>query len=373
MYRHPADRPVDWECPHCREVSLTTDWTNRPLLNETNRFGVNGIDLGANTEHNGRLYIFFGDVAIDGNPDAVCWTTETVVQRNGGHLAIGWDSRTPNNQQGATETTGQLQWRLCAKCHGLFFCPSGTPAECAGRATRTSRSAGPLCCPTTTRAQPTRPAGGTGGRATSTRVWAPGADPSRTVCAAGGQHRVPPPGSWVFFLPALQTSASDAHGQPGCHERRSLRLVAAQHAITVQSWCIEPLSITTCGGEVRVRELICRVEREGWVVRLRSGGHLELSHPRAARAVITSTTPSDWRWLRNLRAQMRRALPPEPKPERTVRHARSKRPLQQRPPQQQPKRPAPVVAAVERLARPRPSRRLAGGPAGYYSPWSAWW
>jgi predicted RNA binding protein YcfA (HicA-like mRNA interferase family) len=103
----------------------------------------------------------------------------------------------------------------------------------------------------------------------------------------------------------------------------------------------------------RLRELICRIEREGWVVRLRSGGHLELSHPRADRAVITSATPSDWRWLRNLRAQMRRALPPEPKTERTVRHARSKPPLQQRPPQQQPKRPAPVVAAVE--------------------PWSTWW
>jgi hypothetical protein len=83
------------------ELPLTTDWTNRPLLNETSRFGVNGIDLGANTEHNGRLYIFFGDVAIDGNPDAVCWSTDTDVQRKGGHLAIGWDFRIPNGRSRA--------------------------------------------------------------------------------------------------------------------------------------------------------------------------------------------------------------------------------------------------------------------------------
>jgi predicted RNA binding protein YcfA (HicA-like mRNA interferase family) len=125
--------------------------------------------------------------------------------------------------------------------------------------------------------------------------------------------------------------------------------------------------------EVQGRELARRIGREGWVVGLRNGRHLELSHPRADRAVITSAIPSDWRWLRNLHTQMRRTLPPEPKTERTVRHARSKRPLQQRPPQQQPKRPAPVVAAVERPARPRPTRRLPGGPAGQYSPWTAWW
>jgi hypothetical protein len=197
------------------ELSLTTDWTNRPLLNETSRFGVNGIDLGANTEHNGRLYIFFGDVAIDGNPDAVCWTTDTDVQRKGGHLAIGWDFRIPNDHQGATAHTGQWEWRLCSKCHGLFFCPDRTPAG--------------VC-----------PAGGVhdpigwifvlpndhqfATDATGQRDWRPcdkcsglffaaGGDPSKTACPAGGQHRVPP-GSWIFFLPALQTGASGQVGQP---------------------------------------------------------------------------------------------------------------------------------------------------------------
>ena len=151
----------------------------------------------------------------------------------------------------------------------------------------------PLCCPTTTRAQPTRPASGTGGRATSARVCSgrrgrtPAGGCARLVGSTGYRRRAAGSSSYRHCRPARATRTASR----GCHERRSLRLVAAQHAITVQSWCIEPLSITTCGGEVRVRELIRRIEREGWVVRLRNGGHLELSHPRADRAVITSATP----------------------------------------------------------------------------------
>lgn len=194
---------------------LTTDWTNLPLLNETDRFGVNGIDMGANTEHNDRLYIFFGDVAIEGNPDAVCWTTDTAVQRHGGHLAIGWDFRIPNDQQGATGTTGQWQWRLCGRCKGLFYCPSGTPVG--------------VC-----------PAGGTHSPlgwvfvvpndhqlatdATGQRDWrfcdkcagmfhAPAGSTDGTSCPAGGRHRFPPD-SWIFFLPALEAGADGTQGQP---------------------------------------------------------------------------------------------------------------------------------------------------------------
>jgi hypothetical protein len=130
------------------------------------------------------------------------------VQRNGEHLAIGWDFRIANNQQGATETTGQSQWRLCAKCHGLFFCLSGTPVGVC--------PAGDAHVPIGwIFVLPNDHQGVTD--ATGQRDWwpcdkcsglfsAPGADPSR-------QHRVPP-GSSVFFLPALQTGASDAHGQP---------------------------------------------------------------------------------------------------------------------------------------------------------------
>ena len=34
-----------------------------PLLNDTGPYGVLGVDLGANTKHGDRTYIFFGDVA----------------------------------------------------------------------------------------------------------------------------------------------------------------------------------------------------------------------------------------------------------------------------------------------------------------------
>jgi hypothetical protein len=157
----------------CDQPELTTDWTFWPLLNETNRWGVKGVDLGANTEHDGCLYIFFGDVAIDNNPDVVCWSNDTVVQRHGGHVAIGWDFRLPNDHQGAKSHTLQWQWRFCEKCHGIFFCPEQADiGVCpAGRAHR------PIVCP------------------------------------AGGPHHIPE-GSWVFFLPALETGASDAIGQP---------------------------------------------------------------------------------------------------------------------------------------------------------------
>lgn len=68
-----------------------------PLLNDTGLWGVNGVDLGANTEHdNSRLNFFFGDVAIDHNPDFIAWTDDRSVWRNGGHLAIGWNYFIPN-------------------------------------------------------------------------------------------------------------------------------------------------------------------------------------------------------------------------------------------------------------------------------------
>ncbi len=38
------------------------DPEGKPFLNNTVPWGVAGVDLGANTEHNGRLYFFFGDV-----------------------------------------------------------------------------------------------------------------------------------------------------------------------------------------------------------------------------------------------------------------------------------------------------------------------
>ena len=94
---------------------------------------MNGVDLGASTEHDGRTFFFFGDVALPDNPDLLCFTRATSVQVHGGHLALGWEFFLPNDHQGAGETTGQGGWRFCPKCHGLFWerhaanaaCPAG--------------------------------------------------------------------------------------------------------------------------------------------------------------------------------------------------------------------------------------------------------
>ncbi len=98
-------------------------WT---LLNgDTNHWGVAGTDLGANTEHNDRLYFFFGDVQKRGrdrgpvpNADLVAWTDATQVATHGGHAAAGFNFVLPHDQ---TSVQGQRDWRFCVKCSGLFF------------------------------------------------------------------------------------------------------------------------------------------------------------------------------------------------------------------------------------------------------------
>ena len=57
-----------------------------------------------------------------------------------------------------------------------------------------------------------------------------------------------------------------------------------------------------------VRAFVVAVQRDGWQARRASGGHLRLVHPDATAQVFAGTTPSDRRWTRNTRAQMRRAL-----------------------------------------------------------------
>lgn len=109
-----------------------------PLLVDTGRWAVTGVDLGACAEHSdGRLYFFFGDVAtndttrIPRNADLVAWTDERTVLRRGGHQRIGDRFVLPSEGQGVP---GQAQWRFCGRCHGLFFngdanfkgrCPKG--------------------------------------------------------------------------------------------------------------------------------------------------------------------------------------------------------------------------------------------------------
>lgn len=51
------------------------DPVRRPLLTDTGRWDVLGVDMGANTEHaDGRLYIFFGDVAVEQDPEKIYGT-----------------------------------------------------------------------------------------------------------------------------------------------------------------------------------------------------------------------------------------------------------------------------------------------------------
>jgi hypothetical protein len=120
---------------------------------------------------------------------------------------------------------------------------------------------------------------------------------------------------------------------------------------------------------MRVEELLRRARREGWTTSLGGSGHWCLRHPDASRAVIVPATPSDRRWHLNALAELRRALPPEPKPERT--NPQPKR----RPPAPRPNpRPVPVIeTAPEELPPPLPPRRIAGGPQAWRSPWSRLW
>ena len=120
---------------------------------------------------------------------------------------------------------------------------------------------------------------------------------------------------------------------------------------------------------MRVEELLRKARAAGWTAALCGSGHWRLEHPEGSRPVIMPATPSDRRWHLNALADMRRVLPPEPKPERVERRPKRR-------PSPPPKRPAPAVVmelpeVEEEL--PLPARRLAGGPAGYRSIWSTWW
>jgi hypothetical protein len=120
---------------------------------------------------------------------------------------------------------------------------------------------------------------------------------------------------------------------------------------------------------MRIEELLRRARREGWAVTTRGTGHFQLDHQDASRPVIVPRTPSDRRWWRNALAEMRRALPPDPKAERTSPRVRRK-PM----PRSTPKpRPIPAIEVELPEKLPLPPRRIAGGPAGYRNIWSTWW
>ena len=117
--------------PRCESPRwpLLVDAEQWPLLTDTGKWGAVGVDLGANTEHNGRTYIFFGDVAtshqsgIALNADMVAWIDDPEVLLHGGHLALGWNFILPFEP---TSVQGQPDWRFCGKCGSLFW--DGDPA-----------------------------------------------------------------------------------------------------------------------------------------------------------------------------------------------------------------------------------------------------
>ncbi len=119
-----------------------------PLQNDTGPYGVLGVDLGANTRHGNRTYIFFGDVSTKQAPDdiensdLVAWTDDASVIRHGGHLPRGWTFVLPFEP---TAVEGQRDWQFCLKCGALFWngdsafkgaCPRGGAHDTFGVGSR---------------------------------------------------------------------------------------------------------------------------------------------------------------------------------------------------------------------------------------------
>jgi hypothetical protein len=195
-----------------------------PLLTDTGSWGMWGVDLGANTEHaDGRLYFFFGDVAeVQGsgilrNADLVAWTDDRKVLRHGGHQALGWTFYLPSREaQGATDATGQRDWRFCSQCNGLFWAPEGNPALTVCPAGGQHDPLGwTFYLPSREGQGATDATGQPDWRSCANchgLFWAPDGNPVDTVCPAGGQHD---PLGWTFYLPSREAhGATDATGQP---------------------------------------------------------------------------------------------------------------------------------------------------------------
>jgi hypothetical protein len=187
---------------------LLVDPVGNPLLTDTGRWNVIGVDEGANTEHSdGRLYIFFGDVATDlsgrppENADLVAWVDEPSPLRHGGHLAMGWNFQLAITGPGIA---GQPDWQFCLKCSVLFW--NGDPVfkgRCSRGGTHDTFGLGlnfslPL--------EPTPFAASQDGwrfcGKCACLFWA--GDPARIgVCPAGGTHAA---AGWQFVIPVTPGS-----------------------------------------------------------------------------------------------------------------------------------------------------------------------
>jgi hypothetical protein len=192
---------------------------NPPPLQDTRRWGVEGVDEGVSVIFQGRTYIYFGDVnpspfdEARRNLDLIAWTGEPHVHTHGGHLALGWTFYLPNsNQQSGPASTQQPKWRYCVKCFSLFYCPAGTGA---GRCTYDNgfhNSAGyEFYLPnieegaTASMGQPDwHYCGKCNGL-----CYAPNMVPTGS-CPAGGSHD---PMGWNFVLPNNMQGATSSTGQ----------------------------------------------------------------------------------------------------------------------------------------------------------------
>ncbi|MEU9048486.1 MULTISPECIES: phosphodiester glycosidase family protein [unclassified Kitasatospora] len=250
------------------------DW---PMMNLTGGWNVVGVDEGPTAEHEGRLYVYFGDVA---------------TSDDGGHHPIGWNFVLPNKTQGANDTTGQPDWRFCVRCNGLFrapkdsasgsVCPFGgehvpagwnfvLPNNMQGATDTTGQPDWRFCgqCHGLFHAQQEEPGGG--------------------VCPAGDRHR---PDGWIFYLPSREQGAPDSSGQPDWH------LCATCHGLFWQPGDIPNLGICPAvdprnsdlvawTDDTRVAEaVLVEHDPQGWNFAL----------PNTTQGATDTTGQPDWRY-----------------------------------------------------------------------------
>jgi hypothetical protein len=264
------------------QLTGSRDPQGRLLINVTTSWGVEGVDLGANTEHDGRLYFFFGDVA----------TTD-----NGEHRPEGWSFFLPNDHQGATDAIGQKDWRFCSRCHSLFwapggdtsgsFCPQGgehyfhpdswnffLPNDHQGATPNTGQPGWRFC-----------------GKCHGL-CWAPGGVASGSACPKDGQAHEIPDGSWVFVLPNDMQGATPATGQPEWRLCRKCLSLA---------WFPDERAAGSCcaAGNARNADLVAWTDDKA-VTPPRPAGHHEagwtFALPNDHQGAISTTGQPDWRF-----------------------------------------------------------------------------
>ncbi|MFF9212948.1 hypothetical protein [Streptomyces sp. NPDC014791] len=184
------------------QLTGSRDPESRILLNDTESWTVAGVDLGANTEHHGRLVFYFGDVA----------TTD-----NGEHRWLGWNFVLPNDHQGATAQTGQWDWRLCSRCHSLFWADHGSTAGSVcplGGEHYFHPDNWNFVLPNDHQGPMDQP-GQWDWRFCSrchSLFWADHGSTAGSVCPLGGEHYFHPD-SWNFVLPNDHQGATEQTGQ----------------------------------------------------------------------------------------------------------------------------------------------------------------